>query len=221
MHRMPFGGSTMTRTGQPADPDVTLIETEAGEVTLQIDGRQAMQAWECGLMWESADLLCSYGSRFLEVGLGLGLSALRIARDPRTTRHTVVEKYPKVVDLFRARHPELPGTLEIVVADFFDYAGTLEPSSLDGIFFDPAIPGDVASDEALWDRVMPSAVRALRHGGAFVPFFSTRPVLRWPFYKFFSHCIVKRLPFTAYATTDYTFGTEGDAYIQCFIKHAE
>ena len=208
----------MTTTGQPADPDVTLIETDTGEVTLQIDGRQAMQAWERDLMWESADLLCGYGSRFLEFGLGLGLSALRIASDPRTRHHTVVEKYPKVVDLFRARHLALPDTLEIVVGDFFEYVETLAPASLDGIFFDPAIPADVANDEALWDRAMPFVVRALQDGGAFIPFFSTRPALRWPFYKFFPRCIVERRPFAAYATTNYTFGTEGDAYIQCFIK---
>jgi len=208
----------MTTTSQPEDPEVTLVETETGEVTLQIDGRQAMQAWERDLMWESADLLCAYGSRFLEVGLGLGLSALRIAQHPSTRRHTVVEKYPKVVDIFRSRHPHLPDTLEIVVTDFFEYVDMLEPSSLDGIFFDPAIPGEVANDEALWDRVMPRVVAALREGGAFIPFFSTRPALRWPFYRFFPRCLVERRPFTAYATTNYTFGTEGDAFIQCFIK---
>jgi spermidine synthase len=211
----------MTTTGQPDDPEVMLIEDEGGEVTLQIDGRQAMQAWERDLMWESADLLCGYGSRFLEVGLGLGLSALRIAEDPRTRHHTVVEKYSKVVELFRQRHSNLPDTLEIVVADFFEYVETLEPSSLDGIFFDPAIPGDVANDEGLWDRVMPFVAHSLRTGGAFIPFFSTRPALRWPFYKYFSRCTVERRPFSAYATTNYTFGTEGDAYIQCFVKTTE
>ena len=211
----------MTTMGQPEDPEVTLIEEENGEVTLQIDGRQAMQAWERDLMWQSAELLCRYGSRFLEVGLGLGLSALRIAEDPRTVRHTVIEKYPKVVDLFRSRHPVLPDTLEVVLADFFDYVETLDPSTLDGVFFDPAIPGDIANDEALWDRVMPLVVRALRTGGAFIPFFSTRPALRWPFYKYFSRCIVERQPFRTYSTTNYTFGTEGDAYIQCFVKTGE
>jgi predicted methyltransferase len=208
----------MTGATQPSDPEVRLIETEFGEVTLEIDGRQAMQGWERDLMWDSADLLCRYGSRFLEIGLGLGLSALRIATNPSTVRHTVVEKYPKVVELFRSQHAALPECLEIVVADFFDYVETLEPSSLDGVFFDPAIPGDVASDEALWDRAMPFVVRALRDGGAFIPFFSTRPVLRWPFRKFFSRCIVERRGFTAYPTTNYTFGTKGDAYIQCFVK---
>jgi predicted methyltransferase len=208
-----------TRTAQAPDPDVKLIETDTGEVTLEIDGRQAMQGWERELMWESADLLCSFGSHFLEIGLGLGLSALRIATNPATAHHTVVEKYPKVVEIFRERQPALPDSLEIVVADFFDYVETLEPSSLDGIFFDPAIPGDVSSDEELWDRTMPFVVRALRDGGAFIPFFSTRPVLRWPFRKFFSRCLVERRAFAAYATTNYTFGTEGDAYIQCFIKH--
>ena len=52
-------------------------------------------------MFASADLLCQHGSEFLEVGLGLGLSALRIAFNPRTRRHRVIEKYREVIDLFR------------------------------------------------------------------------------------------------------------------------
>ena len=84
---------------QPTNPDVRLIENADGEVTLEIDGRQAMQEWERELMWASADLLCGFGSRFLEVGLGLGLSALRIANDPRTAHHTVIEKYPRVIEI--------------------------------------------------------------------------------------------------------------------------
>ena len=65
-----------------ADPTITLVD-DHGEVTLSIDGGQAMQAWERDLMHESADLLCSFGCDFLEAGLGLGISALRIASDPR------------------------------------------------------------------------------------------------------------------------------------------
>jgi spermidine synthase len=98
------------------DPSIELVETDSGEVTLLIDGGQAMQAWERELMWEMADLLCGYGSEFLEVGLGLGISALRIASNPRTRRHVVVEKYEKVIELFTDRHPVLPPPLEIVHA---------------------------------------------------------------------------------------------------------
>ena len=81
------------------DPEIELVE-QGSEVTLLFDDRQAMQAWERDLMFASADLLCEYGSNFLEVGLGLGLSALRIAENPRVRRHVVVEKYKRVIDLF-------------------------------------------------------------------------------------------------------------------------
>ena len=55
---------------QPENPEIQLVETTSGEVTLAIDGGQAMQAWERELMHETADILCTYGSVFLEVGLG-------------------------------------------------------------------------------------------------------------------------------------------------------
>ena len=94
----------MIAAGQPENPRIELVGTN-GEVSLLIDGEQAMQAWERELMNESADILCTNGSEFLEVGLGLGISALRIAHNPRTRRHVVIEKYPAVIDLFHARHP--------------------------------------------------------------------------------------------------------------------
>ena len=50
----------------------------------------------------------------------------------------VVEKYPKVIELFRAGHPDMPAPLEIVNADFFEYVEELAPDSVDGIFFDEA-----------------------------------------------------------------------------------
>lgn len=207
----------MMTTDPPGTPEIRLVEQD-GEVTLFIDDHQAMQGWERELMTASADILCTYGTTFLEVGLGLGLSALHIARHPNTRRHIVVEKYGEVIDLFRQRHAKLPAALEIVEADFFDYVELLEPSSLDGIFFDPWLPRDLANDEALWRRVMPSAVRALRPGGAFVPFFTTRPELKWPFYEFFDRVVVEKRPFLAYPTTEYTHGTSGNAYIQCFVR---
>lgn len=201
-------------------PDIQLVDRE-GEVTLLIDGHQAMQAWERDLMRESADILCSHGSSFLEVGLGLGLSALHIAQNPRTRRHVVVEKHQRVIELFRQQHPVMPSSLEIVQADFFEYVESLAPAALDGIFFDPWLPRHVALDEALWARVMPLVVRALRPEGVFVPFFTTRPELKWPFYQFFERVFVTRRPFTAYDTTEYTEGTAGHAYIQCFIRSSE
>lgn len=200
-----------------ANPNIRLVE-DNGEVTLFIDEHQAMQAWERELMLASANLLCEYGTTFLEVGLGLGLSALQIASRPNTRRHRVVEKYAEVVQLFRERHPVVPPALEIIEADFFEYVKELEPASFDGIFFDPWLPRDVANDEALWQRVMPLVIRALKPGGAFIPFFTTRPELKWPFYQFFERIVVEKHAFAAYASTEYTHGTTGDAYIQCFIR---
>lgn len=204
-------------TDDSQTPDIRLVDQD-GEVTLLIDGHQAMQAWERDLMMASADILCRHGSSFLEVGLGLGLSALHIARQPATRRHVVIEKHARVIDLFRQQHAELPPALEIVHADFFDHVGGLEPGALDGIFFDPWLPRHEALDEALWGRVMPLVRRALRPGGVFVPFFTTRPELKWPFYQFFDTVFVTRRPFTAYGTTEYTPSASGYAYIQCFVN---
>jgi hypothetical protein len=120
-------GFSTARDESKVNARVELV-TDDGEVTLYIDGRQAMQAWERDLMWRSADMLCSWGSEFLEVGLGLGISALRIAGHPNTRRHRVVGKYPRVIDLFRKNNTSPPLSLEIVNADICELA----PSTLAG-----------------------------------------------------------------------------------------
>ncbi|KIO50146.1 class I SAM-dependent methyltransferase [Nitrosospira sp. NpAV] len=203
---------------QRENPEIKLVESNE-EVTLYIDDGQAMQGWERALMWESADILCGYGAEFLEVGLGLGISALRIAANPVTRHHTVIEKFPRVIELFRERNPSPPSTLEIVHADFFEYIQRMEPESLDGIFFDPyLVPVSLWDDEALWMEVMPAVTRALRRGGVFIPCFSTRPVLRWQFVHHFDRIIVERRSYASYETTDYVKKYTGDAYIQCFVR---
>lgn len=211
----------MELTPQMGDPSIELVDTGSGEVTLLIDGEQAMQAWERDLMWEMADMLCQHGSEFLEAGLGLGLSALRIAENPNTHRHVVVEKHEKVIELFRDRHPVLPSTLEIVHADFRDYVRELEPESIDGIFFDPHATKDQRGTDALWAGVVQAVVRALRVGGVLIPFFSERPELHERFAPAFRRVIVERRSFCAYPETNYMATREGTAYIQCFIKTAE
>ena len=203
---------------QRENPEIKLVESNE-EVTLYIDDGQAMQGWESALMWESADILCGYGSEFLEVGLGLGISALRIAANPATRHHTVIEKFPRVIELFRERNPSPPPTLEIVHADFFEYIQRMEPESLDGIFFDPyLVPVSLWDDEALWMDVMPAVTRSLRRGGVFIPCFSTRPVLRWQFVHHFDRVVVERRSYASYETTDYVKKDTGDAYIQCFVR---
>lgn len=209
----------MSPPRQPENPDIRLVE-EAGETTLFIDEGQAMQAWERELMRDSAELLCGYGSRFLEVGLGLGISALHIASRPGTRRHVVVEKYQRVIQLFRERNPSPPPSLEVVHADFFEHVAALEPESLDGIFFDPFLPPEMNNDVALWNATVPKMVRALRVGGALIPCFTSQPTLRWQFAPFFERVILERRHFESYATTDYMTRTRGSVYIQCFIRCA-
>jgi len=55
-------------------------------------------------------------------------------------------------------------------------------------------------------------------GGVFIPFFSTRPILRKQYTKWFSRIEIERRPYQAYDETTYTYGNSGDAYIQCFIN---
>jgi spermidine synthase len=205
----------------PENPDIRLVKTPGGEVTLSINAGQSMQGWERALMEESADLLCQFGSEFLEAGLGLGLSALRIAHHPNTRRHVVVEIYDEVIRLFRDRCSAWPSPLEVVRGDFFDYIRTLQPGCLDGLFFDPALPEATWSDAPFWDEMVPLMARALRPGGALVPFFSTVPVLRWQYVPFFERGIVLPRAFTAYADTGYTSATSGRAFIQCFVKASD
>ncbi|MEU5537612.1 L-leucyldemethyl-blasticidin S guanidino methyltransferase BlsL [Streptomyces sp. NPDC020362] len=209
--------STGSTAAQTARPEIELIEKD-GEVTLSIGGEQAMQAWERDLMWASADLLCRHGQDFYEVGLGLGLSALRIARDPATRSHTVLELFGEVEELFRAANPELPPTLSIERGDFFERIKELPSESFDGMFFDPALDMEVWTDKELWARTVPEVVRVLRPGGVFIPFFSTKPELRWQYVEHFRRIHVERHPYQAYDTTEYTYGTSGNAYIQCFYK---
>lgn len=217
MEHAPTGGPPQAAPSQPAPPEVALIETN-GEVTLSIGGEQAMQAWERDLMWASADMLCRHGQDFYEVGLGLGLSALRIAEHPATRRHTVLELFDEVEELFRSQHPELPPTLGIERGDFFRRIHELPSESIDGMFFDPALDMDVWKDAELWSRSMAEVVRVLRPGGVFIPFFSTKPELRWQYVDHFRTITVERHTYQAYDTTEYTYGTSGNAYIQCFHK---
>jgi predicted methyltransferase len=204
---------------QPENPDIKLVD-EDGEITLYIAGAQAMQAWEEELMHKSADLLCEYGDTFLEIGLGLGLSALRVAANPGTKSHIVVEKYQRVIDLFIERQPgPLPEPLKIVRADAFEYVETLEQGSLDGIFFDPELPFGTYDDPEVVDGLLPRLFQALRPGGAFIPFFSVEPVLKDRYFRFFNKVLLIKHPFKTYANTNYTHGIiEGDAFIQCFVK---
>jgi predicted methyltransferase len=130
----------------------------------------------------------------------------------------VIERYTGVVELFRSRHQALPASFEIVVADWFDFVETVPPESVDGILFDPALPASMWDDVELWDRAVPAMRRALRKGGALVPFFTTRPYLRWQYLRAFDRILVERHPFRAYPGTGYTAATEGDAFIQCFIR---
>jgi spermidine synthase len=194
------------------------LHAAAGEETLYLGDSQAMQAWEADLMRAAADMLCDHGTRFLEAGLGFGFSALRIASAPRTREHVVVELHDEVIRLFQERCPDPPPTLRIVHGDFFDVIAGVEPESLDGIFFDPALPLSVWEDEAFSARHMPVIASRIAPGGVFIPFFATQPVIRWQYVDHFDSVYVVRRPYHAYEDTVYTHGREGFAYLQCFQR---
>jgi spermidine synthase len=195
----------------------TIEFVESGdEMTLLIDGGQAMQGWEADLMRRSADILCGYGSEFLEAGLGLGFSALHIARQPTTRRHTVIELHQQVIDHFLARNPLLPVPLDIVKGDFFAVIQTLPPASVDGIFFDLYLPGTTRNDPTFWNVVVPPMIALLKPGGVFIPCFTTLPYFL--FMQYFDRAIIERLHYTAYPQTNYTAATSGHAFIQCYFK---
>jgi spermidine synthase len=187
----------------------------AGETTLLIDGGQAMQGWEADLMRRSGDVLCRYGSEFMEVGLGLGFSALHIASQPTTRHHTVIELHQAVIDHFLVQTPAPPATLEIVHGDFFLMLPTLPRASVDGIFFDPYLPATTRNDPAFWNAVVPLMIALLRPGGVFVPCFTTQPYFL--FMPFFDHAVIERRHYTAYPQTAYTVATSGHAFIQCYF----
>lgn len=200
------------------DLRIEIVE-ERGETTLYIGEVQMMQAWEDELMFKSGDLLCEFGDTFLEVGLGLGLSGLHIARHPNTRSHTVVEKYQKVIDLFHQRHPELPESLHIVHADILDYAETLAPDSLDGIFFDPELPPEINDNWDAMGRLVLRLKEAIRPGGVFIPFFAVEPIIKEKYMRYFHRALIVKHPFATYANTNYTGDIHsGNAYIQAFIK---
>jgi spermidine synthase len=193
---------------------VEFVETGA-ETTLLIDGEQAMQGWEEDLMRRSGDILCSHGSTFLEIGLGLGISALHIARKPTTRRHLVIELHQSVIDRFRARTPDPPVALEIRHGDFVDLVPALGPASVDGIFFDPYLPPEGRNDPAFWNAVMPPLIALLRPGGVFVPCFTTRPYFH--FLHYFDRAMIERRSYTTYRHTSYTPAAAGTAFLQCYF----
>jgi predicted methyltransferase len=185
------------------------------ETTLLIDGAQAMQGWEADLMRRSGDILCRHGSEFMEVGLGLGLSALHIGSRPTTRCHTVIELHQPVIDHFLAQNPTLPAALKITHGDFFAMLPTLPRASVDGIFFDPYLPAETRNDPAFWNAVVPPMRALLRPGGVFVPCFTTQPYFL--FLHFFDHAMIERRHYVTYPQTTYTGATSGHAFIQCYF----
>jgi predicted methyltransferase len=193
---------------------VEFVES-VNETTLLIDGGQAMQGWEADLMRRSGDILCRHGTEFMEVGLGLGLSALHIGSRPTTRRHTVIELHQPVIDHFLAKNPTLPPALKITHGDFFAMLPTLPRASVDGIFFDPYLPAETRNDPAFWNAVVPPMMALLRPGGVFVPCFTTQPYFL--FLHFFDHAIIERRHYITYPQTGYTGATSGHAFIQCYF----
>jgi predicted methyltransferase len=212
-------------------PDIHL-ERDGERVTLLIDGSQAMEGWERDIMLRAADILCGErGGDFLEVGLGLGYSALRIARNASTRSHTVVEKHAEVIDLFNAAQHELPPNLTIVHDDIFNYVKQIEYQAFDGVFFDPELPRAVVDDVEFMGVFVPRLVKSMKPGGRFIPMFAMQGeradratctaspghVLE-RYLPFFERAEIERHAYEAYSTTEYVPSRRGDAFILSFLK---
>ncbi|SNY53572.1 class I SAM-dependent methyltransferase [Paractinoplanes atraurantiacus] len=210
----------MKHPAQPVDPDIALRRSGEGEVTLYIDGSQAMQGWEEPLMRRSAEILCRNGGSFLECGLGLGFSAIAIAEQPKTVKHTVIEVYPEVIEQFEQKHPDRPANLEIVRADFFEYIESVPTGTVDGLMLDPWLPRAMRDDAAWWDNLMRTQItRILRPGGFFMSFFVTEPKIEPRWEPYFDEVLIERRPYAGYSTSSYLEGRpEGIAYLQCFTN---
>jgi predicted methyltransferase len=210
----------MKHPAQPVSPDIAVRSSQAGERTLYIDGSQAMQEWESPLMQRSAELLCRKGGVYLECGLGFGFSALAIARQPKTQKHTVVEPYDEVIQEFRKTALDIPGNLEIVQADFFEYIESLPTNSVDGIMLDPWLPRKIRDDADFWVKLMEDQItRVLAPGGQFMSFFVTEPKIEPRWEPYFDEVLIQRHSYESYSTTSYLQGRlKGTAYIQCFTN---
>jgi predicted methyltransferase len=206
---------------QPKEPEISLARTETGEMTLLIDGHQAMQAWEEPLMKRSAELLCEgISGTFLECGLGFAISAVEIAKQPTVEKHIVIERYSEVIEQVKAGELALPEKLEIIHDDFFDYIDTIDSGSIAGIMLDPWVPKSIRDDADWWDDLMRNGIRrVLTPGGRFVSFFSIEPTIEPRFEPYFSKVVIERHTYSAYQTTSYMNGSVlGNAYLQCFVK---
>ena len=200
----------------PEDAKIELVEKE-GEVTLYIDGGQAMQAWNassCGVRQTS----CVPGALSiwrLDLAWGFRRCESQATITPPTHRRGEISTSHRPL---LPAISEPPANLQIVKADIFDFALTLEPESLDGIFFDPYLSKDVPCDmQQLWGDVLPALVRSLRIGGAFVPYFSPKPELRYHTIIISTESSWNDTP-TQPTAEQSTPGEAGDAFIQCFVK---
>lgn len=135
--------------------------------TLRIMDHPVMEDWETPYMAKLAEIATSNGGVILELGLGMGISALDIQSNPNVVTHYIVEANLGVVEkgLKDFHDPIAKGRMHILSGFWEDVVEQqLAPESFDGILFDtyPLKEQEIHGNHFSF---LPVAFKLLRPGG--------------------------------------------------------
>lgn len=119
-------------------PDFHLWKDEKATFTGQeliIQGHPVMESWESSYMEELASIASRNGGRVLELGFGMGISALFIQSHDIET-HVIVEANTDVFSALMQFAKESVHPIEAIHGFWQDATHALQDESIDGILFD-------------------------------------------------------------------------------------
>ena len=116
------------------------------------DEWEVMMDWEDPLMAASAAYVCEGGGDILEIGFGMGISAMYI-QSHTINSHTIIENHPQIIPKAHAWAAD-KSNVTIIEGSWYDVRDTL--STYDGLFMDTF--GDQDMDK--FSTVLPSLMKA-------------------------------------------------------------
>ncbi len=115
------------------------------EKTLLIKSYQVMQRWEDNYMKSLAAIATSRSGNVLEVGFGMGISALYIQKSSKIHSHTIIECHPAIIAVAKKRFKKELGSGRMKLLEGFweNITPKLKDKIFDGILFDscPLVSG--------------------------------------------------------------------------------